>query len=761
MKHKQNYILAAFVTLALAVQAKPVDPATACRVAQRYLPQATLVASQPWDELYLVTPTDGKGFVLVSADDCVLPVLAWSTTSIFRLDSIPDHVQSWIDGYRREIASHVAAGTSPSDEVVAQWQESPAPKDAPEVVGPLMSTTWNQSPLYNNQCPSGSGGRAVTGCVATAQAQVMKYWNHPAQGHGSHSYFSSYGGTLSADFETTYQWNQMPNSLGWHSTSDEVNAVAKLMFHAGVSVEMNYGANSSGAHVMSHGSETYPSTENALKKYFRYSPLLHSISKSSYTDREWDSVMIVEVRHGRPVLFVGYDASSGHAFILDGYSADHAVTTGNRFFHFNWGWGGWNDGFYTLDSLSPGSGGTGGNATYTFNLDNSALIGVSPIYNSQGDNVAVVNVLPADSALGSVSGSGTYRTYTDTVSIMVTAADGYRFAGWSSGSTVNPVFFVSPGDFSDTAFFEPVSGDNLYYCLSGMNKYVRNGTDTTSWGIRLPVSVRQPQRSLTAVQVYVYGSGRYFVEIFQGDSAKRATRLYSKRHYLGGGGRWHNIELDSAIIVDDVRPLWVCLRNNADDFIYPATMSHYCGNPDGSWFRRDGHWHNIADDGEYGTWMIHAILEPRERQHFAVEVGTKYFLDTVEMTLPSGCTVAGDGIFYEGAQTTITASSDSGMHFWYWVSNYGDTICDNPYTFNVDYPVVYTAVYAPYGVGIGTVSPEAMHVAVNGRIVSTDLDVHAYDVQGRLVATGRHFTLPAAGVYVLRAEGVVKKIVVR
>lgn len=764
MEHKAQHLLALLLTLAFAVSAKPVDPARAIAVAGRYLPQTDLAATLAWDELYLVTPATGSGYVLVAADDCVVPVLAWSADGTFRLDSMPDHVAAWLDGYRRDIAAVVEAGIGPSDVVAALWEAPVAPKSGDVTVGPLLSTTWDQSPRYNSLCPSGSGGRAVTGCVATATAQVMKYWNHPGIGHGSHSYSLPAYGTLSADFETYYQWSSMPASLGWSTPSSQVSAVAQLMYHVGVAVEMNYGSGSSGAHVLANGNnESYACSENALKKYFRYNPRLHGIAKRNFSDHDWDSVIMLELQHRRPVLYVGYDASSGHAFVVDGYNTDHNATTGNRFFHVNWGWGGYNDGYYTLDYLAPGSGGTGGNPTYTFTLDNAALIGIEPAYNSQGTDVAVVAVESADSLHGSVSGSGTYTPYTDTVRVMALAAEGYRFAGWSSGSTINPAVFVTSGDYTDTAFFLPLGTDTLTYGSHLLLNAIRNGTDTTRWGIRLPAAVRQPQRSITAVQVYIYGSGRYFVDIHQGDTVSMATRLNAKYRYLSGQ-QWHTIELDSAVVVDDVRPLWVVFRNNGTEGVNAAAMSFYSGNSDGSWYRTGNRWYTRDSEGAYGSWMIRAIFAEREPQQFAVTLGTKYFLDTVEVDLPDGCTVGGQGLYDEHGTATVSAAASDGMHFWYWVSSYGDTIADNPYTFTVDYPIGLTAVYAPYDVGIGDVASPAMRVRTEGLTVSVDVPegtgVSAYDMQGRQVAAGRRFRLPSAGVYVLRAGAAARKIVV-
>ena len=178
---KKTTLLAALLLTALLSVAKPVGIGRASDVAAAFFPGVDLNVAEMGD-IYLFTPVDGPGFVLVAADDCVRPVLAYSRDGAFDPKTMPDHVADWISAYNREIASLREAGATPSAAVQALWEQLP---DVNETVAPLMTTQWNQSPYYNNRCPvSPTNSRhAVTGCVATAMAQVMKYWNHPAVGH--------------------------------------------------------------------------------------------------------------------------------------------------------------------------------------------------------------------------------------------------------------------------------------------------------------------------------------------------------------------------------------------------------------------------------------------------------------------------------------------------------------------------------------------------------------------------------------------------
>lgn len=183
-------------------------------------------------------------------------------------------------------------------------------------------------------CPSGPGGQTLTGCVATAMGQVMKYWNWPDTGVGEHSYIENEYGLLSVNFgATTYDWEHMPNYLNASSTSTEVDAVATLLYHCGVAVNMDYGTASQGGSGALHeaaGNLTLPCAENALRNYFKYSPALGNIVRFNFTDDEWAALLKNEIDHLRPIVYSGTNLSAqvGHEFICDGYD-----TTG--FFHFN------------------------------------------------------------------------------------------------------------------------------------------------------------------------------------------------------------------------------------------------------------------------------------------------------------------------------------------------------------------------------------------------------------------------------------------
>jgi hypothetical protein len=195
--------------------------------------------------------------------------------------------------------------------------------------GPLLSTKWNQGQYYNASCPvdaEGTDGHVPVGCVAVAMAQVMKYHNYPVTGTGSHSYSHPVYGTLSANFgATTYNWASMPDSLSKYDSD-----VATLLYHVGVSVEMDYTPDQSGAYMSD--------AAYALETYFKYSNSLSYVWKSSYSTDEWTTILRTEIDNKRPILYSGH-GTGGHAFVCDGYS-------GSDYFHFNWGWGGSEDNYF-------------------------------------------------------------------------------------------------------------------------------------------------------------------------------------------------------------------------------------------------------------------------------------------------------------------------------------------------------------------------------------------------------------------------------
>lgn len=307
------------------------------------------IASLP--ELYVFS--SGDGYVILPADDVAQPLLAYADSGEFAVDGNPA-LQWWLSTYAEQIEAASKSGAKQSQIYRASRQE----------IKPLTQTHWNQSAPYNDMCPEIGGKRSVTGCVATAMAQVMKYHNYPAQGSGTHSYDWTTGGkTLSFDYgSTTFDWANMLDEYTDEATDEQKAAVATLMSACGISVDMNYTAVESGASSLAIG----PS----LIEYFGYDQGIWQPQRQYYGLEEWEEMIYSNLAEGMPVLYSGVGSAGGHQFVCDGYSAD-------GFFHFNWGWGGLSDGYFQLTALDPSSLGIGGGAG-GFNSNQAVVLGVQP-----------------------------------------------------------------------------------------------------------------------------------------------------------------------------------------------------------------------------------------------------------------------------------------------------------------------------------------------------------------------------------------------
>ena len=284
---------------------------------------------------YVFNVGEDEGFVIAGGDEAAREILGFCDHGSFDYDTAPENFKWWLGEYTQQIAhaelqaDGAAAASAPRRAKAAEERVS---------IGPLIKTKWSQSYPYNSEIPvySSDGRRYVTGCLATAMAQVMKFWGHPAQGQGSHS-FSWEGNTFSADFgSTTYDWDNMLLSYSNEYTQEQAKAVGTLMYHVGVSVDMKYSTSGSAAHLTS--------AIQALLEYFNYNKSIRYENRFYYDDEEWEELVYNELKNGRPVLYCGYSpwAKSSHAFVCDGYDAD------KNLYSINWGWGGTANGSYLL-----------------------------------------------------------------------------------------------------------------------------------------------------------------------------------------------------------------------------------------------------------------------------------------------------------------------------------------------------------------------------------------------------------------------------
>lgn len=280
------------------------------------------------------------GFVLIAADNASKPILGYSYEGNFSKEQIPPVVENWMQMYYKKINDIRQNNIPATPEIEQEWTAllsgGNSERDSREIT-PLLSTTWDQGARYNALCPAdpmGPGGHVWSGCVATAMSQVMNYWRFPANGIGSHGYYSDYG-YLFVDFgASTYDFNQMNNSIG----AEQNYEMAELQYHCGVAVDMMYAVDGSGAY-----SED---AAYALRTNFGYSQDLELELKEFYTETEWTDLLKSNLDNGWPMYYHGF-GTGGHAFNVDGYQ-------GEDYFHFNWGWSGSYNGYYYLSNLNPG-----------------------------------------------------------------------------------------------------------------------------------------------------------------------------------------------------------------------------------------------------------------------------------------------------------------------------------------------------------------------------------------------------------------------
>lgn len=343
--------------------AAPVDPNSAQQVAENFInaPKTNVdgsvnkaphkqkrmvrAAKEVADNqlFYIFNSEDADGYVIIAADNIATPVLGYSYSGSLDVDHMPDNLLWWLSEYDREIKWALAQGIEPTEDTKAEWEalyNTRKAKQADVIVAPLIKTEWSQENGYYNKCPYDSNAKThcLTGCVATAMAQIMKYWEHPIKGRGSHSYTHYIYGEQFADFgNTTYDWANMPNDLGLFSSGTEIDAIATLMYHCGVAVNMDYGVDESGAMDWR--------ARYAFKEYFFYSDEARLCYKDDYSISEWKSRLKTQLMLDRPLYYSGRGSSGGHAFICDGYRSDD-------YFHFNWGWD-QQDGYYPLSALKP------------------------------------------------------------------------------------------------------------------------------------------------------------------------------------------------------------------------------------------------------------------------------------------------------------------------------------------------------------------------------------------------------------------------
>ena len=344
-------------------------------------------AEEP-SSFYVFNAENQGGFVIVSGDDRTPEILGYADSGELDMDKLPSNVKAWLDGYDQQIKS------------LGNRQVKALTSTQKATITPLITTQWNQGAPFNLQCPTVTTDQGkqhcLTGCVATAIAQIMYYWKSPVSSTPvldayDVGYWSDDSGEWKFNVQfnvpelpaTTFKWSDMLENYSSTYTEAQGNAVAELMRYVGQSEQMNYGLN---------GSSASTSLGNWLANFGYNKGAASWLTRNNYSTEEWENIIYNELSNQRPVLYDGRTTKpdGGHAFICDGYD-------GNGRFHINWGWGGSCDGHYLLTVLNPTDKETdrqnlteeNTDLSAGWNAEQSAYIGIQPAEGNEGKTFTV------------------------------------------------------------------------------------------------------------------------------------------------------------------------------------------------------------------------------------------------------------------------------------------------------------------------------------------------------------------------------------
>lgn len=316
---------------------------------------------------YVFANGEDKGFTIVSGDDRMPEVVGYSAKGTYDPDHLPANYVGFMKAYQETVEA-LLKGDAQVSGGLAEARQWRAERAGSAAVAPLLDgIKWDQREPYNNMCPLYEGtNRSVTGCVATAMAQVMMYYQYPKELKTTIKAYNTqtYGIQIpEISSGATYDWdNMLPDYSKSDYNSAQADAVAKLMYHCGAAVKMDYGP-LSGANV----------TPAILATYFGYdADLMQDLTRTVFTLQQWMTLIDNELKAKRPILYSGQASDGGHEFVCDG-------SDGKGLYHINWGWGGYQDGYFDLTILQPQKGGAGsGSAVDGYNRNCSMIIGIAP-----------------------------------------------------------------------------------------------------------------------------------------------------------------------------------------------------------------------------------------------------------------------------------------------------------------------------------------------------------------------------------------------
>ena len=571
--------------------------------------------------LYVFNVADNGGFVIVSNDDATIPILGFSDNGHIDADNMPDNMRAWLQGYADEIAW--------LQKQPAQSRQS-ARSRAPRQVGshstnaiePLLGETkWNQGSPYNGLCPKIGNSTCVTGCVATAMAQVMYYTETKADNSStvttaaipSYSWNSTTLGPIAAG--STINWAHMTPTYNNNSTDQAKTAVATLMKYCGYSVGMNYGTGGSSA----------PSRAiaDALKNYFDYNETTQFVMRKLYSYAKWTDLIYFELAHNRPVIYSGQSSGGGHEFVCDGYQYQNNTD----FFHINWGWGGQSNEYFVLSALDPDEQGIGGSSsTDGYRYDQDAIIGIQ----KSTDNGEMSSIVQNDInlKLNSMTLSSTHvvvgNEITITLNITNNSADDFeegeiyvgRIVGNSISMLVGDYFAIPSGQTKDCVIsFTPQETGTYNLVFWRPNN---SGSFTTDGEVKATLTVVQSETYLPPTNLAATPTSQSAIISWTG-----YTNKYKMKYRTAETGFYYDFEsgLDG----------WTVYTMGESPFdngwVIPTISGHNGGHAAGAFSSNGNNAYN-ADN-----WLITPQIDIQGCLTFWEYTYNNYWADTYEVLL--------------------------------------------------------------------------------------------------------------------------------
>ncbi len=679
------------------LRAATVDEATAKKVAANVLGvsesqlvnRTTRLYNSNWrTHMYLFIPSSGTGFALISANDYAMPVLGYSTTAVF--DSVASRssysgIYQWLANCYSQLNTLKGGSYAASAAVTAAWAQlkTGAPAAATTAIAPMLTTKWDQTGDYALRTPMSSAAATAvhcpTGGAAVAMAQVMKYYGLPERGTGTYSYTNngSWSTTVSINFDTVYNYANMPNQLTASSTAAQKAAVSHLLYHCGASVRMRYYQNYT--YMYSSGGNPIA---NALKNYFNFHTTTTYLQFTTTYYTTWTTKLRDELVLGRPVIYTG---GSYLNFVIDGCDS-----WGN--FHFNWGQGGLFDGYFVVGSLNPGS--YNYNNTYQY-----AVIGIAP----KSEEPIVITGAANNAAWGKVMVNGQegrdtvtkYETITLRADSARTEEFTARFVRWSDGETANPRTHYAVADKTFTAEFERY--DNVTI------NAVPNNED---WGTVTGSGVYAPWEVVTlrATPVNKEHFSTRFVQWDDGDT-KNPTSFYAGDQ-----------SVTYTAIFEYIPHIMITAESNNTDW---GTVSGSGGYPEGTRVTLTA---TAATGATFERWTDGSTTNPRtvvvgdsDQRYVAI---FSYAGDVTITATPSNAShgsVSGSGQYLVGSSVVLAASPASGYTF----SKWSDNNTQNPRQLTATTDLTLTAIFASGGTTVAAQTP-------NNPVVLDDRESHSW-----------------------------------